>query len=222
MALLHEATLVPSKLDLVVPWAASQPWFEGDPASVVKVAAYRLDDPAGEVGLETLLLRAGDGPVLQVPVTYRDAPLAGAEASLVGTMRHSVLGERFVYDAVADPVYLATLVATALTGGGHADIVVRAADGSEVTHESSTTVVGSGEPGTAVPPVEVGEATTVDGSTVVRAGGVTVVVARRPEGVTPRDLVSAAGDAHDESAAVLTGMWSDDSAPATLAVVLVH
>ena len=44
-----------------------------------------------------------------MPVTYRDAPLPGADAWLIGTMDHSVLGKRWVYDGVGDPVYLLTV-----------------------------------------------------------------------------------------------------------------
>src|ERR1700710_2202585 len=99
MALLHRATLQPSKLELLQDWAPTQPWFDGDrSAELVTVAAYRFDDPEGEVGIETLLVRAGDGPVLQVPLTYRAAPLDGGDAWLIGTMQHSVLGQRWTYD----------------------------------------------------------------------------------------------------------------------------
>jgi hypothetical protein len=54
------------------------------------VSAYRFDDPAGEVGIETLLVRRGAGPVLQVPLTYRGAPLAGAEDARGGRRRSSL------------------------------------------------------------------------------------------------------------------------------------
>ncbi len=70
------------------------------------LGAYRFDDPAGEVGVETFLLQAGD-VVLQVPLTYRSGPLPGAEDALVGETEHSVLGRRWVHDGTADPVWLA-------------------------------------------------------------------------------------------------------------------
>jgi hypothetical protein len=118
MALLHKAVLVPSKLELVGGWAPSQPWFDGD-ASVplVTIASYRFDDPAGEVGIETLLVRAGEGPILQIPLTYRNEAVAGAEKWLIGTMDHSVLGKRWTYDAAGDPVYLEELAKATLGGG---------------------------------------------------------------------------------------------------------
>ena len=46
-----------------------------------------------------------DGSVLHVPVTYRAAPVAGADEHLIGTMEHSVLGRRWAYDGCADPVF---------------------------------------------------------------------------------------------------------------------
>ncbi|GGM84375.1 hypothetical protein ACFFX1_27700 [Dactylosporangium sucinum] len=116
MALLHQAELTPSKLELIAAWLPAQAWFR-DPTTegLARVAAYRFDDPAGEVGIEALLVRVGDGPVYQVALTYRGAPLAGAEPWLVGTTDHSVLGKRWVYDACGDPVY-ATVLAGALLG----------------------------------------------------------------------------------------------------------
>lgn len=57
-------------------------------------ASFRYDDPEGEVGIETLIVRVADGELLHVPVTYRGAPLEGAEPWLMGTMEHSVLGSR--------------------------------------------------------------------------------------------------------------------------------
>lgn len=143
MALIYRATLRPTKLELLDDWAPSQPWFEGQPgAGTTLVASFRFDDPAGEVGIETLLVRAG-GPVLQVPLTYRPAPLDGGEAWLITTMEHSVLGRRWVYDAYGDPVYRAVLAATVFTGGREADQYVES-DGQTVLRESTATVIGSG------------------------------------------------------------------------------
>jgi Maltokinase N-terminal cap domain len=94
MATIHNATLNPSKLTLLNAWLPSRTWFTGV-ADVQRVGAYRFDDPAGEVGIESFLLQAGDGSVLHAPLTYRGAPLAGAEEFLVGTIEHSVLGRRW-------------------------------------------------------------------------------------------------------------------------------
>jgi hypothetical protein len=223
MALLHQAELVPSKLEAVAAWAPSQPWFEGDPDQLEKVAAFRLDDPAGEVGVEVLLVRAGDGPVLQVPLTYRGAPLEGGDEWLVGTMQHSVLGERWVYDGCGDPVFVATTVAAALTGDGQADEVLQTADGERVPRESTMVVVGSGTPDAAVPSTSVRGTRAVDGATVIDAGSCTVVIARTPDaGGSPTALAEAAGGAHDDTTQVLSATWPGHDAPTTLAVVLVH
>src|SRR3954453_6909270 len=91
------ATIDPSKQELVEAWLPTRPWADGA-TSVEKVAEYRFDDPEGQVGVETILWRTGDGTVLQVPFTYRGAPLVGGDEFLVGTSDHSVLGPRWVYD----------------------------------------------------------------------------------------------------------------------------
>ena len=62
MALLHGgASLVPSKLELLAAWLPSRPWFTGDASALEAVGSYRFDDPDGEVGMETHLVRAGEG-----------------------------------------------------------------------------------------------------------------------------------------------------------------
>ena len=65
------------------------------------------------MGVETLIVadEAGAEPVVyQVPLTYRGEPLGSADHALVGTMEHSVLGRRWVYDGPHDPVYAAQLL----------------------------------------------------------------------------------------------------------------
>ena len=78
MALLHAASIRPTKIEMLRAWAPTQPWFTGDDEGLEQIGAYRFDDPDGEVGIETFLVRSGDGPVLQIPVTYRGEALAGA------------------------------------------------------------------------------------------------------------------------------------------------
>lgn len=176
MALIHEATLTPDKPDLLAGWVPTRPWSGGS-AELEKVGTYRFDDPAGEVGMESFLLRTGEGTLLHVPLTYRGAPLDGAEEHLVGVMEHSVLGTRWVYDGCADPVHAATLAATVLTGGSQADLVMAPAAGG-ATLSPSVTVVGSGSPGTPVPAVTAVTCVDDGATTVVDAGGVEVVVVR--------------------------------------------
>ena len=103
MAILHRATLTPSKRELATAWLDGQPW--GGSGELEIIGSY-VDNPEGEVGVEALLvLRAGRR--LHVPMTYRGAPLVGAEAHLIGTMDHSVLGTRWAYEAIGDPVAVA-------------------------------------------------------------------------------------------------------------------
>ena len=74
----HRATITPTKAELIARWAPTQPW--GPPADVPieVIGSYRFDDPDGRVGMETHLVTAG-GTLLQVPLTYRDEPLDGAD-----------------------------------------------------------------------------------------------------------------------------------------------
>jgi hypothetical protein len=131
MAVIHEATLTPGKLDAISAWLPGQPWSGIAPGTTVgQVGRFRFDDPDGEVGVETYLVRAGDGPVLHVPLTYRGAQLAGAEAFLVTEMEHSVLGHRWVYDAVGDPVYADVLRRAIATGGHEAELERASGDGT--------------------------------------------------------------------------------------------
>jgi hypothetical protein len=46
-----------------------------------------------------------------VPLTYRARALAGADAGLIGTSEHGVLGHRWIYDGTRDPVLVAQLIA---------------------------------------------------------------------------------------------------------------
>jgi hypothetical protein len=112
MAIVHNTTMNPGKLELLAAWLPAQPWFPGsghDP-ELTKVGGFRLDDPLGEVGIEFMLV--ADGPVVyQVPMTYHGQELPGAEGRLIGTSEHGVLGPRWIYDGIRDPVLVAQLVA---------------------------------------------------------------------------------------------------------------
>ena len=115
MAIIHQTTLTPGKLDLLAAWLPAQPWYRGgDAPQLSRAGGFRLDDPAGEVGIEFMVVADAAGGTerwYHVPLTYRAAPLAGADAALVGTSEHGVLGLRYVYDGARDPVLVAELVA---------------------------------------------------------------------------------------------------------------
>jgi hypothetical protein len=119
MALFHRATIKPTKSELIAEWAPTQPW--GPPADVPieVIGSYRFDDPDARVGMETHLVAAAD-TLLQVPLTYRDEPLDGADDALIVEMQHSVLGNRWVYDGLRDPQFVVMLAAVAMTGQGEA------------------------------------------------------------------------------------------------------
>jgi hypothetical protein len=210
MALLHRADLTPTKLELLAGWLPGRPWFAGPPeGEVVRVAAYRFDDPAGAVGLETMLVRAGDGPVLQVPLTYRGAPLDGAGEWLIGTTEHSVLGRRWVYDACGDPVYTATLARVIHTGGTQAEEFFEV-DGRRETRPPGMVVSGSGTGDAPVPAAGTVHRVVDQDPTVIVTEDVELTVLRRL-GTTDR-----------VSGPVLTGTWSDQPLPLPLAYATRH
>jgi hypothetical protein len=145
MALLHgDASIRPTKPELLATWLPSRPWFDGDASALEMVGAYRFDDPEGEVGMETHLFRAGGSAIYQVPLTYRGAPLDGADAFLVTTMEHTVLGDRWVYHASIDPVYLEVLAETIRSAGSQAQLERETADGQVEIVDPSVRVTGSG------------------------------------------------------------------------------
>ncbi|AQZ63876.1 unnamed protein product [[Actinomadura] parvosata subsp. kistnae] len=115
MAVIHHTVLKPTKLELLTSWLPSRPWYRGGADArpeLAKAGGFRLDDPEGAVGIEFLVVTdaAGPGSYL-VPLAYRGAPLDGAEHALVGTMEHGVLGRRWAYDGMRDPVLVAQLLA---------------------------------------------------------------------------------------------------------------
>ncbi|MDT0164152.1 hypothetical protein Q9R32_01110 [Actinotalea sp. AC32] len=95
MAILHSgSTIRPTKAELLETEL-------GGPVEVL--GSYRLDDPAGEVGVEAFVVRRG-AQLEHVVLTYRGAPLDVDGTRLVSTMEHSALGRRWVYDGTTDPV----------------------------------------------------------------------------------------------------------------------
>jgi Maltokinase N-terminal cap domain len=209
MAILYpKAELHPTKLELLQTWLPTRAWYRG-PATpeLTRVAGYRFDDPAGEVGIETLLIEVGDGPPHQVPLTYRGAPLDGYDEWLVGTSDHSVLGPRWIYDGCGDPVYASVLAATILTGAGGAE-EFEDIDGRQQPREPSMTVRGSGTPEADAPPI----------SAIVRIDDAdpTLIVTDSVELAVSR-VLDRTGLAAESERAVLTGTWSGQVTPVLLA-----
>ncbi|WFP15365.1 maltokinase N-terminal cap-like domain-containing protein [Citricoccus muralis] len=101
MAIIYNAELHPTKAELLTQWLDRMYW--GGSGDLEVLGSYRFDDAEGEVGLEGFIIRRGE-LTLHVPLTYRGAPLEAADQYLVGEIEHSVLGRRWVYDAMADPV----------------------------------------------------------------------------------------------------------------------
>jgi hypothetical protein len=115
MAVVHRTTLAPTKLELLAAWLPKQPWYCGIATpELARAGGFRLDDPAGEVGIEFMVVTDTAGQEVTsylVPMTYRGSALQDADAGLIGTAEHGVLGHRFVYDGPHDPVFRTQLTA---------------------------------------------------------------------------------------------------------------
>lgn len=116
MAVIHQTTLVPAKLELLGGWLPARPWYRpaGPAPDLARVGGFRLDDPAGEVGIEFMAVTDSSGDEVttyQVPLTYRAGACPEAQAGLIGTAEHGVLGRRWIYDGTHDPLLPALLVA---------------------------------------------------------------------------------------------------------------
>jgi hypothetical protein len=123
MAVIHKTTMTPSKVELLAAWLPRQPWFfgAGGPPRLVRAGGFRLDDPAGEVGIEFVAatdLSADQAVTYLMPMTHRGQPLPDGDAALIGTSQHGVLGERWIYDGACDLVLITQLVAL-IQGLGH-------------------------------------------------------------------------------------------------------
>jgi hypothetical protein len=113
MATIHTGTtMAPTKLELLGDWLPRQSWYLATrrPPALSRAGGFRLDDPAGEVGIEFMFVSDDEGTTYSVPMAYRGAPLPGAEEGLIGTSEHGVLGTRWIYDAAHDPVAVAQLL----------------------------------------------------------------------------------------------------------------
>lgn len=197
MALLHRATLQPSKLHLLGSYL--------NRGGLELLGSYRFDDPAGQVGIETHLVSDGAGGVLHLPLTYRSEPLDGAEEWALGIIEHSVLGTRWVYNACADPVYVVELVRATLTGGTEVEQYFESDEG-RLFREPTATVRGSGTPDTGVPEISGVYAETFDAETLIDAGAIQVVV--RHGLSTPEP---------DDFSATLSATWTDTGLPVIVA-----
>jgi Maltokinase N-terminal cap domain len=206
VAVIHHTTLSPTKLELLAQWLPEQDWYVPQPGGpqpaglqLSRAGGFRLDDPAGEVGIEFMIVLDGEQAYL-TPMTYRGAALTGGADALIGTTEHGVLGTRWVYDGVRDPV-LAEQVAELIQGTARAQaqsesdtpdltVVSRPLAGVAAA-DLAVTVVRALQPGGTAVPGEVSATWTAADGTVVRGTVVrgTVVRGTVVRGTVVRDTV---------------------------------
>ncbi|MET4096491.1 1,4-alpha-glucan branching enzyme [Arthrobacter sp. UYCu712] len=123
-------TLPPALSGLLGSWLPGQRWFPVKSAefSFEPVGGLRLDAGRADAELEVWLLAVtyptADGnrtDVVQVPLSFRHAPLAGAESALVGETDGDSAGpgsgQRWIYDGVHDPAFVAAWLELMRHGG---------------------------------------------------------------------------------------------------------
>ena len=103
-ALIYDAELDPTKDDIAARYAGI----------VTLLGSYRLVDPDGEVGIEVLIGSDLDGRGVQLPLTYRSSELDDSHTLI--EVDHSVLGRRYVSNALGDPVAVTQIIRTILEG----------------------------------------------------------------------------------------------------------
>jgi hypothetical protein len=178
MAIFHRATITPTKSELIAEWSPTRAWGPSSADPIEVIGSYRFDDPEGRVGMETHLVAAG-GVLMQVPLTYRDEPLDGAEDALITEMQHSVLGTRWVYDGLRDPRLVIMLAAVAMTGQGEA-IGMAVYNGRWYVAPSNVRIEGGGWTQARVPVDGFELATDAAAASVLRNDRFELTVFRRP------------------------------------------
>ncbi len=104
--------LDPALDHLLAVWMPRQRWYpaKGRGVSQHLLGAMALDSSDAGAAVEVLVIGLDSGnrlDVVQVPLTYRSEPLAGAGAALVGELEG-----RHVYDGPHDPAYVVALLAS--------------------------------------------------------------------------------------------------------------
>jgi hypothetical protein len=78
VAIIHDTTMSPGKLELLRDWLPARPWYlaSGRGPELAKAGGFRLDDPAGEVGIEFVFAwPVANGPVaVATSVVAADGP----------------------------------------------------------------------------------------------------------------------------------------------------
>lgn len=212
MAIMYKADLSPTKSEIIAGWLPRQSWLAGrsiDAADIRLLGSFRFDDPDGEVGLETHIAAVA-GSVAHVPLAYRGAPLDSAKEGLLGTMDHSVLGKRWIYDAAWDPVYWTMLAATILDGLPQAEQFY-AVDGGLEAVDETVHIESNGSVNAETPPIREAIPVTDGRVTTLAAGELDLTIDR---------LIDLSG--RTDTAASLSAIWPGQTTYAQIAAASAH
>ncbi|UEL29251.1 1,4-alpha-glucan branching enzyme [Pseudarthrobacter sp. L1SW] len=113
---MNQPILTPALTALLQEWLPRQRWFpvKTPDFEMSQAGSLGLEDPSGHAALAVFLLRVTtqtpDGgsrtAVVQVPLSFRQAPAAGMERALVGQAAGMDPSRPWVYDAVHDPDFV--------------------------------------------------------------------------------------------------------------------
>jgi len=174
VAVVHRTTMSPGKLELLAAWLPAQPWYVAAEVKpeLARAGGFRLDDPAGQVGIEFMVVTVRSdrrAVTYLVPMTYRGQALAGAGPALIGTSQHGVLGQRWIYDGLRDPVLVAQMVA-----------LIQGEAQAQMQSTSNTA-----DPSVTVQPVATGPLTAIDSQAMPNGAAGSDVRVRTGDGGTP-------------------------------------
>jgi 1,4-alpha-glucan branching enzyme len=127
---MSQPVLSPTLSELLQEWLPRQRWFpvKSSDFALQQVGSLALEDRGGHSRLEVFLLAVtsptADGgrrtDVVQVPLSYRTAPLTGMERALVGQADGTGSGPEWIYDAVHDPAFVSAWLELIRHGAGSA------------------------------------------------------------------------------------------------------
>ncbi|MCV2394063.1 aminoglycoside phosphotransferase [Actinotalea sp. M2MS4P-6] len=109
------STVPPSVTELLAGWMPAQRWYpaKGRGVGLRPLGTLTLSGPDPDATIEVRVIGLDSGDrfdVVQVPLTYRAAPLPAGEHALVGTTEQHGR-TRWVYDGPHDPAYVTALLA---------------------------------------------------------------------------------------------------------------
>ena len=103
----------PTVEEHLLEWLPAQRWFTGksEPEALTCVGGLVLPDPSEQAQLISYIYRVDEtGPIIHVPITIRDEPVATLADHLIGQSQRTSRrnpAKKYFYDGTADPAFVA-------------------------------------------------------------------------------------------------------------------